>query len=233
MALQVDIYSDVICPWCFVGKRRLERATAELGERHDVLIAWHPFQLNPDMPRDGIDRKTYRSAKFGSWGRSRALDAQVADVGATENIPFAFDRITRTPNTVDAHRLIWFAGRHGCQDAVVEALFRGYFMDGRDLGDRRTLVAIAHEVGVDAVATERFMISDEGAGAIRAEEEIARAAGITSVPLFVLNGRRTISGAQPSELILAALERTLKLDTTQSKGAAVDADCTPPGPCTV
>jgi predicted DsbA family dithiol-disulfide isomerase len=233
MALQVDIYSDVICPWCFVGKRRLGRAVAGLDERHAVRVTWHPFQLNPGMPPEGMDRKAYRSAKYGSWGRSRAMDAQVAAVGATEGIPFAHDRIARTPNTLDAHRLIWFAGRRGRQDAIVEALFRGYFIEGRDLGDRRTLVAITGEAGLDPAAVGRFLDSDEGTAEIRTEEEIARAAGITGVPLFVINGRHTISGAQRAELLLAALERVLELDAAaQPLGETDGASCALDGSCT-
>ena len=136
MEYGVDVISDVICPWCYIGKRRLERAVRDLGGRHEVRVRWHPFQLNPTMPEGGMDRKDYRTAKFGSWERSQALDAQVAAAGIAEGIAFAFDRIGRTPNTLDAHRLIALAGERGVQDAVVEAFFRGYFAEARDLGDR-------------------------------------------------------------------------------------------------
>ncbi len=140
MTLTVDVISNVICPWCFIGKRRLEKAVHSLDAQHEVRVRWHPFQLNPSMPREGIPRKDYRTAKFGSWAKSLALDAQMNEVGASEGIAFALDRIARTPNTVDAHRLIWSAGEEGVQDAVVEAQFRAYFCEGRNVGDRETLL---------------------------------------------------------------------------------------------
>src|SRR5947209_1031359 len=143
----VDVISDLICPWCYIGKRRLERAVAALAGRHEVRVRWHPFQLNPQMPRGGMDRRAYRTAKFGSWERSQALDARVAAVGAAEGLVFAFDKIGRTPNTLDAHRLIRVAGQVGVQDAVVEALFRGYFTEGRDLSDRQTLLDVVAGAG--------------------------------------------------------------------------------------
>ena len=149
MGWDVDVTSDVICPWCYIGKRRLERAVRELGGRHEVRVRWHPFQLNPTMPAGGMDRRAYRTAKFGSWERSQALDAQVAAAGEAEGIAFAFDRIGRTPNTLDAHRLIALAGEQGVQDAVVEAFFRGYFTEGRDLGDRGTILDLALQAGLD------------------------------------------------------------------------------------
>ena len=123
MNLTVDVISDVICPWCFIGKRRLEQALAALNGQHEVRVRWHSFQLNPTMPMKGISRKEYRIGKFGSWERSQELDAKLIAVGETEGIRFAFDRIERTPNTVDALRLIGLADQHGCQDAVMEGLF--------------------------------------------------------------------------------------------------------------
>ena len=130
MNLSVEVISDVICPWCFIGKRRLEKALAALDGSHEVRVRWLPFQLNPTMPKEGISRREYRTKKFGSWERSQELDAQVAAAGEAEGIHFAFDRMERTPNTLDAHRLLWLADTVGVQDAVVEALFRAYFTDG-------------------------------------------------------------------------------------------------------
>src|SRR5258708_26514372 len=131
MTMTADVTSDVICPWCFIGKRRLEKASAVLRGQRDVRVRWHPFQLNPHMPKGGMNRQEYRTAKFGSWERSLALDAQVAEAGRGEGIPFAFDRIMRTPNTLDAHRLIGLADTGGVQDAVGEAGFRASNPDGR------------------------------------------------------------------------------------------------------
>src|SRR3954464_14907495 len=127
MTFTIDIISDVICPWCFIGKRRLEKAVAALDGAHEVRVRWLPFQLNPQMPPEGVSRREYRTRKFGSWERSLELDAQVAAAGEGEGIHFAFERMERTPNTLDAHRLIWLAEQEGIQDAVVEALFRAYF----------------------------------------------------------------------------------------------------------
>src|SRR5882672_5168329 len=138
MTLTVDVISDVICPWCYIGKRRLEKAVAAFG-RKQVRVRWHPFQLNPRMPKRGMNRQEYRTAKFGSRERSLALDAQVAEAGRGERISFAFDRIERTPNTLDAHRLIGLADKEDVQDAVVEAVFRAYFVEGRDISQTAIL----------------------------------------------------------------------------------------------
>ena len=154
MNLVVDVISDVICPWCYIGKRRHEKAIAALDGQHDVQVDWHPFQLNPTMPKEGISRKEYRTRKFGSWERSLELDAKVIAVGQTEGIQFAFDKIERTPNTVDAHRLIWLADQQGCQDAVVEALFRAYFTDVRNISNRQTLIDVVSEAGLDRQLAE-------------------------------------------------------------------------------
>src|SRR5471030_97837 len=143
MNLTVDVISDVICPWCFIGKRRLEKAIA--AQQHEVRVRWLPFQLNPTMPKEGVSRKEYRTKKFGTWERSLELDAQIAAAGKTEGIVFASDRIERTPNTLDAHRLIWLADQRSCQDAVMEALFKGYFTDGRDISNRQTLIDVVAE----------------------------------------------------------------------------------------
>src|SRR5438067_2379962 len=166
MTLNIDVISDVICPWCFIGKRRLEKAVAAFG-REQVRVRWHPFQLNPRIPKEGMNRPEYRTAKFGSWERSLALDAQVAEAGRGEGIPFAFDRIMRTPNTLDAHRLIGLADTEGVQDAVVEALFRAYFTNGRDISSRQTLLDVVAEAGLDRNQAEALLESEEGMDAVK------------------------------------------------------------------
>jgi predicted DsbA family dithiol-disulfide isomerase len=201
--LTIDIISDVICPWCFIGKRRLEKA---LGDR-PATVRWHAFQLNPDMPREGIDRRAYRIRKFGSWERSLELDAHVADAGRGEGIAFNFDEMARTPNTRDAHRIIWLAGERGVQDAVVEALFLAYFTEGRDLSDRATLGEIGAEAGLDRVEVDRLLTGDGGLDVVSAEEEQARRLGVSGVPFFVVNGRVALSGAQPPERFRQAFEQ--------------------------
>ena len=202
--LTIDVVSDVICPWCFIGKRRLEKA---LGNRA-ATVRWHPFQLNPDMPREGIDRKSYRIRKFGSWGRSQELDARVAAAGEDVGVAFHFERQSRTPNTLDAHRVIWLAGERGVQDAAVEALFLAYFTDGRDLSDGVTLAEIAAGAGLDRAEADALLSGDKGLDVIQAGEERARRLGVSGVPFFVVNGRVALSGAQPPELFRQAFERT-------------------------
>ena len=205
MNLAVDVISDVICPWCAIGKRRLEKAIAAHGG--PVNVRWLPYQLNPQMPKEGISRREYRTKKFGSWKRSLELDAQVAAAGAAEGIHFAFDRIERTPNTLDAHRLIWLGDTEGVQDAVVEALFRAYFTEGRDISDRQTLLDVVVEAGLDRGKADGVLESGGGQEAIREADELARRVRAEGVPFFVLNGKVTLSGAQPPEAFLEAFKQ--------------------------
>ncbi|WP_417737765.1 DsbA family oxidoreductase [Rosistilla oblonga] len=207
MNLAVDVISDVICPWCYIGKRRLEKAIAALDGQHDVQVNWHPFQLNPTMPNEGISRKEYRTRKFGSWERSRELDAKVIAVGESEGIHFDFDRSDRTPNTVDAHRLIWLAGQNDCQDAVVEALFRAYFTEGKDIGNQQTLMDVAAEGGLDRQAADAMLNSDDGMDAISNGGEMSQKYGVTGVPFFIVNGVVTLPGAQAPETFLDAFKQ--------------------------
>jgi len=202
MNLAIEVISDVICPWCFVGKRRLEKAIASAGVKYDVQVRWLPFQLNPTIPPEGISRKDYRTRKFGSWQRSQELDANVSAIGEADGIPFHFDRMERTPNTVDAHRVIWLAGQHGCQDAVVEALFTAYFVDGRDIGNQQTLIQIGTESELERHAVEAMFNSDDGMQSIRTSGERNQERGVNSVPFFVINSKYDLSGAQPPETFL-------------------------------
>ena len=204
MAFELDVVSDVICPWCFVGKRRLEKAIALLGPKAQIKVTWRPFQLNPSMPNEGIDRNAYRKAKFGSLEQSQMLDARLTAVGATEGIPFHLDRIERTPNTLDAHRLIWLAQCHAKQDAVVEALFTAYFMDGVDVGERRNLVGIAAAAGIEKAVAEKFFATNERLNEIIAEERKFKALGIDGVPGFVINGVVLFSGAAEPQVLAQA-----------------------------
>jgi predicted DsbA family dithiol-disulfide isomerase len=203
--LTVDVYSDVICPWCFVGKRRLEKGLALAGKF--ATVRWHPFELNPDIPREGVERRAYRVKKFGSWERSLEQDAQVGRAFSGEGLAFNPDRMARTPNTFDAHRVIWLAGGRGVQDAVVEALFRAYFTDGRDLSDRATLAAVAGGGGLDPGEVDELLAGDRGAAEVREWEQQGRRLGISGVPFFVVNGRVALSGAQPPELFFKAFEQ--------------------------
>lgn len=223
----IDVYSDLICPWCFVGKRRLEKAIATLGGVV-VKVRWHPFQLNPDMPTAGMDRRVYRSAKFGSWARSQELDADVTRVGREDGVAFNFDKITRTPNTFDSHRVVWLAGERGVQDAVVERLFRAYFTDGRDLSDLTTLAAVAAEGGLVPSEVADLLAGDDGTEVVKGAEQKARSLGVTGVPFVVINGVVAVSGAQSPEVFHRAIAQAAPsasasqgicgLDPTAGKG---------------
>ena len=210
---RIDVVSDAICPWCWIGKRHLEGALARLtdeGER--FAVHWRPFQLNPDMPREGVERAAYRAAKFGSAERSRELDAQVAAAGAAAGLEFRFDRQRRTPNTVDAHRLIRRAGEAGGmarQDAVVEALFRAYFQDGRDIGNAAVLAEVASGAGLEGAAA--FLASGEDEAEVQAEDAGFRRLGISGVPSFALAGHILFSGAVPAERMAEAFRRALAI----------------------
>ena len=195
MPLQVAVISDVICPWCFIGKRRLEKAIAALDRQHEVRVRWLPFQLNPTMPKEGVSRKEYRTKKFGSWERSQELDAQVAAAGKPDGIHFASDRIERTPNTLDAHRLIWLADQQGIQDAVMEAIFRAYFTEGRDISNRQTLIDVVAEAGLDRHRAEAVLNSDEGLEAINEGEELSRRLRVDGVPFCIIDSKITLAGA--------------------------------------
>jgi predicted DsbA family dithiol-disulfide isomerase len=199
--MHIDIVSDVICPWCFIGKRRLERALTARAE-DDVSLSWRAFQLNPDMPPEGMPREAYLAAKFGGAPQASRIYAAVRQAGAGENIPFAFDLIRRTPNSLDAHRLIRFATRQGRAEALVEALFAAYFLEGRDIGDRATLAAVAEESGFDRAAALHFLDSDAAAAEIRDEDRSARRLGINAVPCFIIDNSYAISGAQDPEFFL-------------------------------
>lgn len=204
MNLAVDVISDVICPWCYIGKRRLEKAIAALEGQYDVQVQWHHFQLNPTMPVEGVSRREYRINKFGSWERSQELDAKLVAVGEAEGIQFAFDRIERTPNTLDAHRLIWLADQHDCQDAVVEALFMAYFTEGRDISNRTTLIDVVVEAGLERQVVEAMLNSDEGMDVIADAGELSQRHGVSGVPFFIINQEITLSGAQPPDTFLEA-----------------------------
>ena len=207
MTLHIDIISDVICPWCLIGKRRLEKAIAAYGK--PVKVRWLPFQLNPTMPREGVGRKEYRTKKFGSWERSLELDAQMVAVGETEGIHFACDLIERTPNTLDAHRLIWLADQQGCQDAVMEALFLAYFTEGRDISNRQTLIDVVTEAGLDRHKAEAVLNGNDGLEAITEAEGLSRRHRVDGVPFFIINGKITLGGAQPPDAFLEAFGKAV------------------------
>jgi predicted DsbA family dithiol-disulfide isomerase len=194
----------VVCPWCYIGKRRLEKALALLGDEVKPEIRWLPFQLNPEMPKGGIPRAEYRKAKFGSVERSRGLDARVAAEGTGEGIAFAFDKMERTPNTVAAHELIDLAQKQGRGGAVVDALFKAYFEEARDIGDASVLAEIARDAGVNGWPAQA------DAKTVAELEEDVRNLGISAVPTFILGRKVGVSGAHPPEALAQAIQEALK-----------------------
>ena len=196
---RIDVISDVICPWCYIGKRQLERALDLLEhQRLHFTVAWHPFQLNPDMPSEGVDRAQYRIAKFGSAERSRQLDERITETAATVGLDFHLERLSRTPNTLNAHRLIRLAGQKGVQDGVVEALFEGYFGNGADIGDDKVLAALGAEGGLDRDDVTAMLSGDSGRTEVLAADRKAHSCGIQGVPSFALQGHVLFSGAVPA-----------------------------------
>jgi predicted DsbA family dithiol-disulfide isomerase len=214
MNITIDIYSDLICPWCYIGKRRIEKAidSVRLAGEQAISVHWHPFQLNPNMPKEGILRRDYRTAKFGSWERSLDLDFQVEKVGLVEGIAFQFARIERTPNTVDSHRIVALAAEQGLQNAVVEAMFDAYFIQTRDLTIRENLVAVGVSAGLDRSRIQSILEGDEGLLEIEQAVQDARHYQIEGVPFFIFDRRIAISGAQSISVFVNTLNEVLQHD---------------------
>jgi predicted DsbA family dithiol-disulfide isomerase len=222
--LQLDIVSDTICPWCYVGKRRIDRAVEVLAaEGLTIITRWLPYELNPRMPDTGMNRREYRSAKFGSWAHSQALDDQVAAEGAREGITFRHDRMERTPNTRASHRLIWLAGELGgaqLQNRTVEALFAAYFTNGRDVGDKESLADIGVAAGMTADGIGALFASGEGLDEVQRQEDWAMSAGIRGVPSVIASSMLLFSGAQRTQHIVDALREIAGLDATAARTVA-------------
>lgn len=203
--MEIDIYSDPICPWCYIGKRRLERALAQ-RESYSPMIRWRAFQLNPDMPPEGIERSRYLRLKFGGAERARQLYDNIRRVGESVGIGFAFDRIDRTPNTLQAHRLIRFVNGTPHSEPVIEALFQRYFVDGGTIDDVEALIRIGVESGLDEERLTAYMRSDENLEEVRQEDNAARRLGIQGVPCFIINNQYALSGAQEPEAFFPIFE---------------------------
>lgn len=211
--VDIEVYSDVVCPWCYVGRRRLEAAVQQLEGKHEVRVTWKPYQLNPWVPAEGMDRAEYRRIKFGSAERSSGMDTRLVDAGRGEGIDLHFDRIKRTPNTLAAHRLIWLAEQQGRQIEMVDTLFQAYFTDGKDIGDLAQLTELAAAAGLDAEAVSAFLATEDGLTEVQAEEEAGRALGIDGVPFFLLAGKYGVSGAQPASVLVDVIERVVELES--------------------
>ncbi|SNX73671.1 predicted DsbA family dithiol-disulfide isomerase [Cereibacter ovatus] len=197
--IRLDIFAEPICPWCYIAKALLDRAL-ETRPDHPFVIEWHPFQLDPDLPREGMDLRAYLEAKFGSQAEAVAAFMQVQTAAEAAGLDIAFDRIERMPNTLDAHRLIHWAGIEGRQTPMVAALFRAYFREGLDIGDRSVLADLAAQVGMDRAAVARLLATDADRDDIAARAADARAKGVRAVPIFLVDRRHVMPGAQPVEL---------------------------------
>ena len=215
--MQIDVVSDTVCPWCFIGKRRLGRA---LAMRPDVPVEvfWRPYQLDPTIPREGVDRRAYLKAKFGDSPRTTAMGDAIRTEGAGEGIDFAFDRIAKSPNTLDSHRLIRWAGSAGVQDAVVERLFKAYFVEGRDIGDAAVLTDVAGEAGMDTALVSELLGKGADLALVEREAGMANQMGISGVPTFIFDSKFMISGAREPEILVRVMDKALQSRAEQAAG---------------
>jgi predicted DsbA family dithiol-disulfide isomerase len=206
-AISVDVISDVVCPWCYLGKRRLERAIKLLPEL-EFSVRWHPFQLDPTIPPGGVKRRDYLTRKFGSLDAIAATHANLTALGEREGIVFRFDAIARAPNTVDAHRLIRWAGFAGLTEVTVERVFRAYFADGIDVGDRSVLTRLAADVGMPGDIGTR-LASEEDESEVAGEIAEAYRMGVSGVPCFIIDRRYAVVGAHPPETLVEAISQAV------------------------
>tara|TARA_R110002020_G_scaffold134027_3_gene299071 strand:+ start:5419 stop:6102 length:684 start_codon:yes stop_codon:yes gene_type:complete len=223
-SLTIDIVSDVMCPWCYIGKKRLEAALKEVGSEIAVDVRWRPYQLDPTLPKQGKDRKQYMEDKFGGPDGAEKAYANVRAAGAAEAIPFAFEKIPVSANTFDAHRLIRWAGSLGtaAQDAVVDALFKAYFEDGKNIGDDRVLIEAGRQAGLETEVVERLLAGDADRDAVEAEIDQARQMGVTGVPCFIIDMKYAVVGAQPADALVDAMRRIAADKASQPSGPEAD-----------
>lgn len=217
--MQIDIISDAVCPWCFIGKRNLEKALDQRASHDSAAeapkVRWHPFQLNPMLASGGVPRKEYTSSKFGGAERAREIYQRVADAGAAAGIDFHFDEIKVQPNTIDAHQLILLAGQTDAQDGVVESMFRGFFLEGRNLADRQTLLDLAQRGGLPRADAERCLEQQLLRNAVKEQDQHARRLGVEGVPFFIFDHKLAVSGAQPPEVLVQAMSEAASKPPTE------------------
>ncbi|MTI45796.1 putative DsbA family dithiol-disulfide isomerase [Roseibium hamelinense] len=216
--ITVDVISDVMCPWCYIGKRRLEAALRQVTDI-DVSVRWHPYQLDGTLPKEGKDRQQYLSDKFGGLNNALSFYQQIEAAGAEEGIPFAFDRIRLSPNTLDCHRLILWARADDLQDEVVERLFKAYFIDGKDLTNPETLVDVAQDAGMQSDLVEQLLETDSDLEKTKKSIGQAQEMGVTGVPCFIIDGRFAVAGAEKAETLAAAIRHADETRTAEPKQA--------------
>lgn len=207
--MDIDIVSDTVCPWCYIGERRIAKAMAMRPEI-DFNVNWRPYRLDPTIPMDGVNRRAYMKKKFGDSPDAKARGEAIRNEGASEGISFAFDQIEKSPNTLNSHRLIRWAANNGVQTDVVQRLFAAYFEEGRDIGDPSVLEMIASDAGMDAQLVSELLSSDADVALIEREDQLAHDMGISGVPTFIFNSRFLISGAREADLLVKVIDKVLE-----------------------
>src|SRR5579864_5559347 len=216
--MQIDVVSDTVCPWCFIGKKRLERAMA-LRPGLEFKVHWRPYRLDPTSPKEGVDRRAYLKAKFGDSPRTQSMGDSIRAEGAGEGIQFAFEKIERSPNTLDSHRLIRWAASAGVQDEVVERLFNAYFVEGRNIGDREVLTDLARRGGMDTEIVSGLFAGNADADLIEREDRLAHEMGISGVPTFIFENRFMLSGAREPEVLVRVIDKATELANSEASAA--------------
>jgi predicted DsbA family dithiol-disulfide isomerase len=224
LKIKVDVVSDVVCPWCYIGKRRLERAIQQVANEVDVEVRHLPFELNANIPAAGLDQKEYLGAKFGGMERFQQLTSHVTSVASSEGLNFDFEKQNVMPNTFNAHRLIQLSAESGVQDAVVEALMKAYFEEGADLSKNENLISIAAAAGLNLEKATALLESSADVASVRQLEKLSQQRGISGVPFFIINDQYGVSGAQPSET-LAQIFRELRNEVQEAISCEPDKNC--------
>lgn len=220
--IKVDVVSDVVCPWCYIGKRRIEKAMQTLADRYDFEVEYHPFELNPQMPAEGVNQKQYLSAKFGGDDRYEKITAHTTATAAQEGLTFDFEKQKVSPNTRDAHRIIQYAKTEGRQPEVKEAFMKAYFEQGIDLSKKENLVSVAVQAGLSKQAVETLLSTTEGLAAIEQQEHELQKLGISGVPFYIINNKYGVSGAQASETFMKLFEEVTNEVTGSGEACDVD-----------
>jgi len=221
--IRIDVVSDVVCPWCYIGKRRLEKALDQLSNQYEFEVEYQPFELNPDMPKEGVNQKEYLSKKFGGEARYQQITDQTTQTAAIEGLKFDFSKQKVSPNTRDAHRIIFLSKEEGKQAQTNEAFMKAYFEEGIDLSKKENLMAVAVKAGLSEKKVESWLDSDKGLAEVELSEQTSHQRGISGVPFFIINNKYGVSGAQPSEAFIDMLTQVGKEVVTQGESCDVDA----------
>ncbi len=221
--ITIDVVSDVVCPWCYIGKRRLEKALDQLSGQYDFEVSYQPFELNPDMPKEGLNQKEYLSKKFGSEARYEQITSQTTQTAATEGLKFDFSKQKVSPNTRDAHRIIYLSKEEGKQPQTKEAFMKAYFEEGVDLSKKENLIAVAVKAGLTKEKVASWLDSDEGLAEVEMAEKINYQRGISGVPFYIINNKYGVSGAQPTEAFIDMFKQVGKEVIAHGESCDTDA----------